>query len=512
VGVARRIWTHQLLTDSAHSQYVASLSPVVLFTHHAAHCSKTLVIGATDLLALTLIKSPGELGMDIAIGSAQRFGVPMGYGGPHAGFLATRAGYERRLPGRIIGVSRDAQGNRALRMAMQTREQHIRRDKATSNICTAQVRGGRSEPGRRARVVAAADFACNCHSTCSQPHRRRPCVSFACPPSTHSLAPQALLANMAAMYAVYHGPGGLKAIAGRTHTLAAATAALLSKGGYAVHGGKPGAAFFDTVVVETAGGKVKTAAGVTKAAEAAGLNVRPISATSVGLAFDETTTADHVLALLAAFGVPTKLEALEAAAAAVPALPASVARGTPYLTHPVFNSHHSETQLLRYIHKLEMKCVGLPRTATVAAAAAAAASPRATACRSALQCTSSTSSLTPPHPHMPASPLPHHPASLLTARTLQGPVAQLLDDQPGLVHHEAQRDVRDGARDVARDLQHAPFRAGGPGASPAESGGGRGGCFASDTQRTAGVYLRSLFPHRHCYPPPPSHRRWATAR
>ena len=275
-----------------------------------AHASKTLVITATDLLALTLLKSPGELGVDIAVGSAQRFGVPMGFGGPHAGFLATGKGYERRLPGRIIGVSKDAQGNRALRMAMQTREQHIRRDKATSNICTAQ----------------------------------------------------ALLANMAAMYACYHGPEGLTAIAKRCAALAGGVGAMLRDAGYAVHGGKPGVPVFDTITVECARGSPHScAAALIAECELEGLNVRRTSETAVGISFDEKTTADHVLRLLRAHGAPTTLAAVEAAVGAALAapLPAATARATPFLTHPVFNSHRSEHQLLRYIHSLEMKDLSL---------------------------------------------------------------------------------------------------------------------------------------------------------
>lgn len=275
----------------------------------AAKASGTVAIAATDLLATTLLKSPGELGFEIAIGSSQRFGVPMGYGGPHAAFLATRTTHQRRMPGRIIGVSVDSNGNKALRMAMQTREQHIRRDKATSNICTAQ----------------------------------------------------ALLANMAAMYAVYHGPGGLKAIATRIHKMAGATAAVLRGAGFAVHGATAAAGapvFFDTITVTVKAGT--TGASVAAAAARLGVNVRVVNDTTIGIAFDETTQREHIAAVLTALGAGDAAAAgLDAAFAAVPALPASAARGTPYLTHPVFNTHHSEHQLLRYIHKLQAKDLSL---------------------------------------------------------------------------------------------------------------------------------------------------------
>ena len=271
--------------------------------------SKTIVCVASDLLALTLVTPPGELGADICVGSAQRFGVPLGFGGPHAAFMACRDEHKRRMPGRVIGVSIDAQGNRALRMAMQTREQHIRRDKATSNICTAQ----------------------------------------------------ALLANMAAMYAVYHGPRGLADIAARVRALTGATAAALAGAGFAVSEGRAASgAFFDTLTVALPRGR--PAAAVLAAAEAAGFNLRPIDESTVGMSLDERTTREHMGALLrAAFGVDVGAggEALERLAAAVPPLPAGLARTSPFLTHPVFNSHHSETQLLRYIHRLQSRDISL---------------------------------------------------------------------------------------------------------------------------------------------------------
>ena len=278
----------------------------------SARCAptKTVVCVASDLLALTLVKAPGELGADICIGSAQRFGVPLGFGGPHAAFMACRDEHKRRMPGRVIGVSIDAQGNRALRMAMQTREQHIRRDKATSNICTAQ----------------------------------------------------ALLANMAAMYAVYHGPEGLTEIASRVRSLAGASAAALERAGYLVSEGRAARGeLFDTLTVDVSS-KGRTAADVLSAAVRAGFNLRPISARIVGLSFNERLTREQVGALLlGAFGVDTGAggAALDSLAASLPPLPAASRRTSPFLTHPVFNSHHSETQLLRYIHRLQAKDVSL---------------------------------------------------------------------------------------------------------------------------------------------------------
>ncbi|GAB5030355.1 glycine dehydrogenase [Nannochloropsis oceanica] len=243
-----------------------------------AHASDVLVVAATDLMALTTIRSPGDFGVDVCVGSAQRFGVPMAYGGPHAAFMASKAAYSRKMAGRIIGVSVDSRGKPALRMAMQTREQHIRRDKATSNICTAQ----------------------------------------------------ALLANMAASYGVYHGPEGLKKIAARIHGLACITATALSSAGFAVDP----APFFDTIKVDVAS-KGLTAQQVAEAAVEEGLNIRVIDETHVGLAFGETLTKADVEGLLRAFGVRgVDVEAV--AEEAVSPLPAEMARKTEFMTHPVY--------------------------------------------------------------------------------------------------------------------------------------------------------------------------------
>ncbi len=261
-----------------------------------AQANKTLVTVATDLLASTLLKPAGEMGADVAIGSAQRFGVPMGYGGPHAAFMATRDKHKRTMPGRVIGVSIDAKGNQALRMAMQTREQHIRREKATSNICTAQ----------------------------------------------------ALLANMASFYAVYHGAEGLRTIARRTHHMTAILAAGLTKGGFELAHNS----FFDTITINTG---EKTQALYTKAL-AADINLRVLPG-KLGISLDETTTVADVEALFAVFGVKEDVTALstEIAGNEFAAIPESLRRTSEYLTHPVFNTYHSETQMMRYLKQLENK-------------------------------------------------------------------------------------------------------------------------------------------------------------
>jgi glycine dehydrogenase len=266
-----------------------------------AHADGALVAMACDLLALALVVPPGELGADIAVGSAQRFGVPLGYGGPHAAFFACKNELVRKLPGRIIGVSVDAHGKRALRMALQTREQHIRREKATSNVCTAQ----------------------------------------------------ALLANVASFYAVYHGPKGIRAIAERVHGHAASLALGMKRLGVRVVHER----FFDTVRVE---GDVARVDGWMAGARARRMNLRRIDDRTVGVALDETTSAAEVDALLAVFhdGKPSAVSCQELAKEATPAL-AGFERRSAYLTHPVFNVHHSETEMLRYMRSLEERDVSL---------------------------------------------------------------------------------------------------------------------------------------------------------
>jgi glycine dehydrogenase len=264
----------------------------------AAHDRGALVTVAADLLGLCLLRAPGEIGVDIAVGNTQRFGVPMGFGGPHAGYLAVRAGLERSLPGRLVGLSRDADGQPAYRLALQTREQHIRREKATSNICTAQV----------------------------------------------------LLAVMASMYAVYHGPDGLRGIAGRAHRMAATLVAGLR--GTRATVTTP--AYFDTVTVSVPG----RASTVVAAAAEQGVNLRRIDADRIGVACDETTTVDHLRVVWAALGVSdVDTERLEVAGA----LPAGLRRTTDFLTHPVFHAHRSETAMLRYLRSLADKDYALDR-------------------------------------------------------------------------------------------------------------------------------------------------------
>ncbi|MGK2948715.1 MAG: aminomethyl-transferring glycine dehydrogenase [Acidimicrobiales bacterium] len=280
-----------LLQHPGTSGVVRDLSPTV----DAVHAAGGLVAVATDLLACTLLTPPGEQGADVVVGSSQRFGVPLGYGGPHAGFLATREGLRRSMPGRLVGVSVDAAGRPAHRLALQTREQHIRREKATSNICTAQV----------------------------------------------------LLAVIASMYAVYHGPEGLTAIAERVHAQAARLAAALRQAGLApVHD-----TFFDTVTVAAPG----RADELVAAALAQGINLRRVDADTVGIAVDETTD-DAVLERLAgALG-------LTVAGDAAVALPTDLRRTTEFLTHPVFSAHRSETEMLRYLRSLADKDVALDRS------------------------------------------------------------------------------------------------------------------------------------------------------
>jgi glycine dehydrogenase len=253
-----------------------------------------VTIVAADLLALTVLKAPGEFGADICIGSSQRFGVPMGFGGPHAGFMACADALKRKMPGRLIGVSVDSRGKPGYRLSLQTREQHIRRDKATSNICTAQV----------------------------------------------------LLAVMASMYAVYHGPEGLKHIARTTHARAAELKAALVAGGIAIEDGL----FFDTLVAKVPG----KADAVLSAAAAEGINLRRIDADHLGISFDETSTSADVVTLAGTFGISASEQEVSGVV-----WPASLTRGTDFLTQKVFNSYHSETDMLRYLKRLESKDLAL---------------------------------------------------------------------------------------------------------------------------------------------------------
>ncbi|MDQ0000260.1 aminomethyl-transferring glycine dehydrogenase [Pseudarthrobacter sulfonivorans] len=259
-----------------------------------------LVTVAADLLALTLITPPGEQGADIAVGSTQRFGVPLFFGGPHAAYMAVAKGLERSMPGRLVGVSKDDAGVPAYRLALQTREQHIRREKATSNICTAQ----------------------------------------------------ALLAIVSSFYAVYHGPDGLKAIAERVHNHAKALAASLTAGGLDV----PHTSYFDTLTVSVPG----KAAAVVAAAEAKGINLRGIDADTVGISVDETTTPETVAAVAEAFGA--RVADTGSPLQAGYSFDGSVLRTSEFMQHPVFNTHRSETQLLRYIRKLSDRDLALDRT------------------------------------------------------------------------------------------------------------------------------------------------------
>lgn len=267
------------------------------------HDAGALLTVACDPLALVMLKAPGEWGADIVVGSAQRFGVPLGFGGPHAAFMATREEYRRSVPGRIIGVSVDAQGRQALRMALQTREQHIRREKATSNICTAQV----------------------------------------------------LLANVASMYCVYHGPDGLKRIAGRVHRLTSILAHGLKDLGIDV----ANRSWFDTLTLNTPG----EAEAIHQRAVSAGYNLRRMGADQVGISLNEATTRDDIMALLAIVsGKPDHgSDLLKLDAAAEDGVPVSLVRDSDILTHPVFNAHHSETAMMRYLRTLEEKDLALNR-------------------------------------------------------------------------------------------------------------------------------------------------------
>lgn len=263
------------------------------------HSAGGFVVMATDLLALTLLTPPGELGADVAVGSAQRFGVPLGYGGPHAAFMSTKDEFKRSIPGRIIGISIDAQGNRALRMALQTREQHIKREKATSNICTAQ----------------------------------------------------ALLANMAAMYAVYHGPDGLKNIAKRVALFTQTVAEAIEARGFKLLSDH----FFDTIVVQ-----VNDSTAIREKAERQFINLRYIGQQYIGISIDETTEVADLFDLINCFENdkdPVAFDILQDAM--LEHIPSGLSRTSSFLTHPVFNTHHSESQMMRYIKQLENKDLSL---------------------------------------------------------------------------------------------------------------------------------------------------------
>ncbi|RYF37441.1 MAG: glycine dehydrogenase (aminomethyl-transferring), partial [Chitinophagaceae bacterium] len=265
------------------------------------HQAGGLVVMATDLLSLTLLTPPGELGADIAVGSAQRFGVPMGFGGPHAAFFATKDEFKRGIPGRIIGISIDSQNNRALRMALQTREQHIKREKATSNICTAQ----------------------------------------------------ALLANMAAMYAVYHGPTGLKNIALRISLLTNTLATELDELGYS----NSNNAYFDTLKI-----KVDNTAVIRKVAEAREVNFRYFDGNHIGITIDETTSQSDILDIVAIFEEAAGTHVASVtfdSETELEHIPQPLIRKSGYLAHSVFNTHHSESQMMRYIKSLENKDLSL---------------------------------------------------------------------------------------------------------------------------------------------------------
>jgi glycine dehydrogenase len=276
---------------------IRELSPEI----SAAHEADALVIVCADPLALALLTPPGEMGADVVVGSSQRFGVPMGFGGPHAGYLATRDAYKRHMPGRLVGVSLDASGQPAMRLALQTREQHIRREKATSNICTSQV----------------------------------------------------LLAVIAGCYAVWHGPEGLKRIARRVNLQARLLADAARQGGYRLAHD----AFFDTIAVETEG-----ADALMQLALAAGFNFRRISDTRVGIALDETVTREELLRLTSLLSTPRPLAGKGASANASPSIPAELIRNTPFLEQAVFHQHHAEHEMLRYLKRLEEKDIALNRS------------------------------------------------------------------------------------------------------------------------------------------------------
>ncbi len=293
-------WSWDSSSFGALIQYPDTLGEVMDWSDWIAqaHANGTAVVMAADLLALTLLKSPGELGADIAIGNTQRFGVPLGYGGPHAAYLAVRDEFKRQMPGRIVGVSQDAEGKSALRLALQTREQHIRRDKATSNICTSQV----------------------------------------------------LLAVMAGMYAVYHGPEGLKRIALQVNGLASTLKEGLGQLGFK---SAVGPDFFDTICVE--GGTQSGA--VLERASAQGVNLRIVDPQRIAIALDETTTEEDIAQLLQIFAPGTPAKSMKTSMPS--GIPASLERKSAFLAHPVFHRHRSETEMLRYMHRLETKDLAL---------------------------------------------------------------------------------------------------------------------------------------------------------
>jgi glycine dehydrogenase len=282
-------------------QYPATDGAIYDYTEFVrqAHEAGALVVVAADILALTLLKPPGEFGADVAIGNTQRFGVPLGFGGPHAAYFATRNKYKRHMPGRLVGISHDAEGQPAYRLALQTREQHIRRDKATSNICTAQV----------------------------------------------------LLAVIASMYAVYHGPHGLRAIAERVHRLTSQlTQGLRALGLTVMHEN-----FFDTIRVE-----VESSSTIIEHAEKAGCNLRPFEPRAVGISFDETTTSRDIELLMSIFrGTHVRDFADDDLGEPPIRIPQSAIRNSDFLTHPIFNTHDTETEMLRYLKKLESRDLSL---------------------------------------------------------------------------------------------------------------------------------------------------------
>src|SRR6266498_1718120 len=288
-------------TFGALVQYPATDGAIYDYTDFIkqAHDAGALVVVAADILALTLLKPPGEFGADVAVGNTQRFGVPLGFGGPHAGYFATRDQYKRHMPGRLVGVSHDAEGRPAYRLALQTREQHIRRDKATSNICTAQV----------------------------------------------------LLAVIASMYAVYHGPRGLRAIAERVHRLTSQLADGLCALGLSITHEN----FFDTVRVEVESSEV-----ILEHAKKAGCNLRALGPRAVGISFDETTTPRDIELLMSVFrGTPVRDFADDDLGEPPIRIPQSAIRRSEFLTHLVFNTQDTETEMLRYLKKLESRDLSL---------------------------------------------------------------------------------------------------------------------------------------------------------